>query len=118
MNYNFSLDQLKNIHDGDLTDLRQAHREREVQKMEMLVDSKNDKEKISKKELYTEADILERHTKQQEALCKLKEDYGLEEVRAPIMSQEDKALKEDADFDDDKEWLELKSELFVPRGLL
>jgi hypothetical protein len=82
MNYNFSLDQLKNIHDGDLTDLRLAHREREVQKMELLVDSKNDKEKISKKELYKEADILERHTKKQEALRKLKEDYGLEEVRA------------------------------------
>jgi hypothetical protein len=117
MNYNFSLDQLKNIHDGDLTDLRLAHREREVQKMELLVDSTNDKEKISKKELYTEADILERYTKQQEALRKLKEDYGLEEVRAPIMSQEDKALKEDNDFDDDKEWLELKSELFSPRVL-
>jgi hypothetical protein len=47
MNYNFPLDQLKKFHDGDLTDLRLAHIEREVQKMELLVDNKNDKEKIS-----------------------------------------------------------------------
>ena len=47
MNYNFSLDQLKKFHEGDLIHLRLADGEREDQKMELQVDSKNEKEKIS-----------------------------------------------------------------------
>ena len=80
MNYNFSLDQLKQIQDGDLSNLASSKNPDDIKDMPYpLIDTK-EQVRLKDTHVITESEQKEMLDKQVRAVRKLKEDFGLQDI--------------------------------------
>ena len=80
MNYNFSLDQLKQIQEGDLSNLASSKNPDDIKDIPYpLIDTK-EQVRLKDAHVITESEQKEMLDKQVRAVRKLKEDFGLQDI--------------------------------------